>query len=125
MKLLKSVVVAASLALSLGAFSTAAVAGCEDPGRVCIGNDQAVANIVGHIDQAIASIDANDTAAAAEQVKAAKRAKKELNSEAMAPKIGRLSGHFHKAKKALKNDDLTTAKSELEKAKHGFLALQF
>lgn len=125
MKLLKNVIVAASLALSLGAFSTAAVAGCEDPGRVCIGNGEAVRNIVGHIDGAIESINANDTSGAADHLKAAKRAKKELNSEAMAPKIGRLSGHFHKAKKFLKKDDLASAKGELEKAKHGFLALRF
>ena len=123
MKLLKSAVVAVSLALSLGSFSTTAVA-CED-GRVCVGNDAAVENIVAHIDGALASIAAKDSAGAIAHVKEAKRAKKELNSEAMAPKIGRLSGHFHKAKKQLKNDDLAGAKDELEKAKHGFLALRF
>ncbi|MCF6251467.1 MAG: hypothetical protein L3J75_09400 [Methylococcaceae bacterium] len=126
MKLLKSAVIAASLALSLGSFSTAAVAGChDDAGRICVGNDQAVANIVAHIDAAIVSIDAKDAGSAIQHIKEAKRAKKEMNSEANAPKIGRLSGHFHKARKQLKNDDFANAKGELEKAKHGFLALKF
>jgi len=126
MKLLKSAVIAASLALSLGSFSTAAVAGChDDAGRICVGNDQAVANIVAHIDAAIVSINAKDAGSAIQHIKEAKRAKKEMNSEANAPKIGRLSGHFHKARKQLKNDDLVSAKGELEKAKHGFLALKF
>ncbi len=126
MKLLKSAVIAASLALSLGSFSTAAVAGChDDAGRICVGNDQAVANIVAHIDAAIVSIDAKDAGSAIQHIKEAKRAKKEMNSEANAPKIGRLSGHFHKARKQLKNDDFASAKGELEKAKHGFLALKF
>ncbi|NOR71672.1 MAG: hypothetical protein GQ532_18625 [Methylomarinum sp.] len=123
MKLLKSAVVAISLALSLGSFSTTAVA-CED-GRVCVGNEQAVANIVGHIDEALKSIDANDSAAAIAHMKEAKRAKKEMNSEANAPKIGRLSAHFHKAKKLLKGSDTAGAKAELEKAKHGYKALRF
>ena len=123
MKLLKSAVVAVSLALSLGSFSTTAVA-CED-GRVCVGNDAAVKNIVAHIDGAIASIDAGDIDGSIAHMKEAKRAKKELNSEAMAPKIGRLSAHFHKAKKLLKKDDLAGSKKELELAKHGFLALKF
>jgi len=126
MKLLKSAVVAASLALSLGSFSTTAVAGChDDAGRVCVGNDQAVVNIVAHIDGALASIDTKDAAGAIQHIKEAKRAKKEMNSESNAPKIGRLSGHFHKAKKLLKKDDLAGAKDELQKAKHGFLALKF
>ncbi len=126
MKLLKSAVIAASLALSLGSFSTAAVAGChDDAGRICVGNDQAVANIVAHIDAAIVSIDAKDAGSAIQHIKEAKRAKKEMNSEANAPKIGRLSGHFHKARKQLKNDDFASAKGELEKGKHGFLALKF
>ena len=123
MKLLKSAVVAISLALSLGSFSTAVVA-CED-GRVCVGNEQAVDNIVTHIDGAIASIDANDNTAALAHIKEAKRAKKEMNSEANAPKIGRLSAHFHKAKRLVKESNLASAKDELEKAKHGFKALRF
>ena len=125
MKLLKSAVVAVSLALSLGSFSTTAVAGChDDPGRVCVGNDQAVANIVAHIDAAIASIDANDVAGAQAHIKQSKSAKKEMNSESNAPKIGRLSAHFNKARKLLRNDDLAGAKKELGLAKHGFLALK-
>ena len=123
MKLLKSAVVAVSLALSLGSFSTTAVA-CED-GRVCVGNEAAVENIVAHIDAAIDSVEAGDAAGAKAHIKEAKRAKKELNSEAMAPKIGRLSGHFHKANKLLKKDDFDGAKASLGLARHGFLALRF
>ncbi|MCK4841426.1 MAG: hypothetical protein KAT04_06035 [Methylococcales bacterium] len=123
MNLLKNAGIAILLALSLGSFSTTAIA-CED-GRVCVGNEQAVVNIVAHIDEAIISIDTNDSAAAQAHIKEAKRAKKEMNSESNAPKIGRLSAHFHKAKKLIRKSDLAGAKSELEKAKHGFLALRF
>lgn len=116
MKFLKSTIVAVILALSLGSFSSIAFAAR---------NDKAVANIVAHIDEAIKSIDANDVNAALAHNKQAKRAKKELNSEQNAAKIGRLSAHFTKAKKLLKKSDLAGAKAELESAKHGYKSIKF
>lgn len=116
MKLFKSTVVAAMLALFLGSFSLTAFA---SP------NTDAVARISTHIDEAIKSLDASDPDAAKAQIKLAKRAKKELNSEQNAAKIGRLSAHFTKANKFIKKSDYASAKSELEKAKHGYAAIQF
>lgn len=116
MKLFRSSVVAAILALFLGSFSVTAFA---DP------NTDAVARIGTHIDAAIKSLDADDPVAAKAHIKQAKRAKKELISEQNAAKIGRLSAHFTKANKFIKKSDYASAKSELEKAKHGYGAIQF
>jgi len=116
MKFLKSTVVTMILALFLGSFSLTAFADR---------NTQAVANITTHIDEAIKSLDANDSTAALAHIKEAKRAKKEMNSEENAAKIGRLSAHFTKAKKLIKKSDLTGAKAELELAKHGYNSIQF
>ena len=110
MKSLKNAVLAVLIAFSLGSFSSIALAN----------NTQVVASITAHIDEAIKSIDANDVDAALAHTKEAKRAKGELNSEKNAPKIGRLSAHFTKAKKLLKKSDLAGAKSELEIAKKGY-----
>lgn len=116
MKSLKSTIVAVLIALSLGSFSSIAFADR---------NSQAVASITAHIDEAIKSIDANDTDAALAHIKEAKRAKKELNSEENAAKIGRLSAHFSKAKKLLKESDSAGSKAELELAKHGYNSIKF
>ena len=116
MKFFKSTIVAAMMALFLGSFSLAAFA---DP------NQDAVAAINTHVDAAIKSLDANDPDAALAHVKQAKRGKKSLNSEQNAPKIGRLSAHFTKANKYIKKGDYASAKSELEKAKHGYNSINF
>ena len=116
MKLLKSVILSILIAFSLASFSSIAFAAF---------NDQIVAKITVHIDEAIKSIDANDDDAAVAHIKEAKRAKKELNSEGNAAKIGRLSAHFTKAKKLLKKSDSAGAKAELESAKHGYNSIQF
>lgn len=116
MKLLKSTAVAAVLAVFLGSFSLAAFA---DP------NTDAIAKINKNVDAALKSLDANDPVAAKEFIKQAKRGKKELNSEQNAPKIGRLSAHFTKANKYIKKSDFANAKSELEKARHGYNAINF
>ncbi|SMG65144.1 secreted protein, partial [methanotrophic bacterial endosymbiont of Bathymodiolus sp.] len=55
MKLLKSALLAFSLALSLGSFSTAAVA-CED-GRTCFGPAQAIDIVLGHIAVGMKSVE--------------------------------------------------------------------
>jgi hypothetical protein len=55
MKLLKSTLLAFSLALSLGSFSTAAVA-CED-GRTCFGPAQAIDIVLGHIAVGMKSVE--------------------------------------------------------------------
>ena len=116
MKFFKSIIVTLLLALSLGSFSSSAFA---------TRNDRAIASITAHIDEAIKSIDANDSAGALAHIKEAKRSKKELNSEQNAPQIGRLSAHFTKANKLIKKSDLAGAKSELEKARHGYNSIKF
>lgn len=125
MNLLKNVVVSVVLALPLSTFSAIAVAGCSDSGQTCTRNDQAIENINTHIDAAIKSITEKDVDAALANNKKAKRAKKELNSESNAAKIGRVAAHFHKVKKLLKAGDLEGATAELQAAKSGFNALEF
>lgn len=97
MKSFKSTIIALLMSLFLGSFSTLAFADR---------NSEAVVNISAHIDEAIKSINANDIDAALAHTKEAKRARKELNSEGNAAKIGRLTAHFNKAKKLLKNQIL-------------------
>ena len=116
MKSLKSIILSILIAFSLASFSSIALAAF---------NDQVVAKITTHIDEAIKSIDTNDDTAAVAHIKEAKRARGELNSEGNAAKIGRLTAHFSKAKKLLKKSDSAGAIAELEKAKHGYNSIQF
>ena len=115
MKSLKSVVLSVLIAFSLVSFSSIALAD----------NNQVVANITAHTDEAIQSINANDNDAALAHIKEAKRARKELNSEKNAAKIGRLTAHFNKAKQLLKKSDTAGSIAELEKAKNGYNSIKF
>ncbi len=116
MNAFKSTIIAVLLAFSLGSFSSLAFALQK--------NATGIQQINTNIDEAIKSINANDYPAALASIKQAKRGKSMLNSEQNAPKIGRLSAHFSKAKKFLKKSDPEAAKEELKKAQHGFNALK-
>ena len=120
MKLLKSAVVAASLALSLGSFSTTAVA-CED-GRTCFGPEQAIDITVGHVAAAIkAADDKSGKQEVLTHIKAAKDASKEINAnDVVDRKRQRAVGHLKKAKKALKDNDFNSALDHLGAAEKGF-----
>ena len=124
MKLLKSAVVAVSLAFSLGSFSTAAVA-CED-GRTCYGPEQAIDITVGHVAEAIkAADDKSGKHEVLMHIKAAKDASKEINANDVVDRNRqRAVGHLKKAKKSLKNDDFQGASDHLGAAEKGFSGLK-
>ena len=114
MKLLKSAVIAASLALSLGSFSTAVVA-CED-GRTCFGPEQAIDIYVGKIAESMKAI--NDGAEPEVIEKLLKRTvslKKEINaSDIVARFASKSAKHVKKARKAVQKGDMAKATAELE-----------
>lgn len=123
MKLLKSAVVAVSLALSLGSFSTTAVA-CED-GRTCFGPMEAINITLGHVAEAMKALNDGSTDQALVHIKAAQSANKEINANDVVDRNRqRANGSLKKAKSALKKDDATGATAHLEKAERGFEALK-
>ncbi len=124
MKLLKSAVVALTLALSLGSFSTAALA-CED-GRTCFGPVQAIDMTLGHIAEAMKLInDGDDGQKAQKAIREASRAQKELNAN---DKVDRARQHANKnlkkARKAAKKGDVIEATKWLEKAEKAYSGLK-
>jgi Ca2+-binding EF-hand superfamily protein len=124
MKLLKSAFIALALALSLGSFSTTALA-CED-GRTCFGPEQAIDITLGHIAQAMKAI--NDGKPADEVQKIIKQAndsQKEINANDLVSRHRqKANGHLKKARKAAKKDDLIKATEWLEKGEKGFEGLK-
>lgn len=124
MKLLKSAVVALSLALSLGSFSTAAVA-CED-GRTCFGPEQAIDITLGHIAEAMKMI--NDGAEADDvqkHIKQAMDSQKEINANDLVSRHRqKANGHLKKARSAAKKGDLVGATAHLEAGEKGFEGLK-
>lgn len=124
MKLLKSAVVAASLALSLGSFSTTAVA-CED-GRTCFGPEEAINIAVGVIAEAIkAADDKSGKQEVISLIKEAKRKGKEINAnDVVDRKRQKATTHLTKAIKALKAGDFQSAEDHLGQAEKGFVALK-
>jgi len=125
MKLLKSAIVALTLALSLGSFSTAVVA-CED-GRTCYGPEQAIDLVLGRIAESMKAINEGADADTVQKlIKKAMDAKKEINaSDIVSRHAQKANGHLKKARKAAKREgDLVKATKYLEKAEHGFNGLK-
>lgn len=124
MKILKSAVVALTLALSLGAFSTTAVA-CED-GRTCFGPEQAIDLVLGRIAEAMKAVnDGADPEVIQKLIKKAKDGKKEINASDIVSRFAsKAAGHLKKAKKAVKNGDLVKASEHLSDAEDGFEGLK-
>ncbi len=123
MKLIKSVLVAVSLALSLGVFSTSAVA-CED-GRTCISFGDAVSGIKEHIKMAIDGIEDNESVASVlVHIKHAKDMSKEINeNDKVDIARGRANGLLKKAKSAAKKGDFSDAIGYLKEAHAKFDSL--
>jgi hypothetical protein len=120
MKLLKSAVVALSLAFSLGAVSTSAVA-CEG-GRVCVSPSEGIAMTLEHINAGLAT---DNTDEIYEHAKAAKDTSKEINANDKVDRARiRANGHLSKAKTAAKKGKADEAKQHLEAAKKGFESLK-
>ena len=124
MKLLKSALLAFSLALSLGSFSTAAVA-CED-GRTCFGPAQAIDIVLGHIAEGMKSVENGENGPAAiAHVKAALRASKEINvSDKIDVKRAKANGLLKKARSAFKKADMQGGEDYLGKTEKAFTDLK-
>ena len=123
MKLLKSAVVAVTLALSLGSFSTTAVA-CED-GRTCFGPMEAINITLGHVAEAMKALNDGSSEQAMVHIKAAQNSNKEINANDVVDRNRqRANSSLKKAKTALKKDDAAGATKHLEKAERGFEALK-
>ncbi len=124
MKLLKSAVVAFALALSLGSFSTSAVA-CED-GRTCFGPEQAIDITLGHVAEAMKMInDGEDADKVQKTIKKANDSQKEINANDLVSRFRqKANGYLKKARKAAKKGDLIEATKWLEKGEKGFEGLK-
>lgn len=124
MKLLKSAFIALALALSLGSFSTTALA-CED-GRTCFGPEQAIDITLGHIAEAMKAInDGQDSDVVQKIIKEANDAQKEINANDLVSRHRqKANGYLKKARKAAKKGDLIKATEWLEKGEQGFNGLK-
>ncbi len=124
MKLFKSAIVAFSLALSLGTFSTSAVA-CED-GRTCYGPLEGINLVLGHIAEAIKAIDEGaDKDAVLKHIRLAKNASKEINANDRVDRNRlRANGYIKKARTAIKNGDAQMGQDHLGEAERRFEGLK-
>lgn len=127
MKILKSAIVAFSLALSMGSVSTAVVAmeGCED-GRECYTPEVAIDNTVHAIIQAKNAIEnGDDDAVIIELIRNASRKNKEINAnDKLDRKRSTANGTLKKARKNVKAGDRQVASELLKKAEAQFIALK-
>lgn len=128
MKLLKSTVVATTLALSLGSLSTPAVAVCM--GMACMyANMTPIEGIdatVGQINIALKAIstDYSDQAIIG-NIKDALKLSKEINANDKVDRNRqRANGYLKKARKAVKEGDFVSATEDLKEAETRFLALK-
>ncbi len=124
MKILKSAIVAFSLALSLGSFSTSAVA-CE-AGRTCYTPEQAIDMVLQNIKSAMDAIDSgSEGEVVAALIKSASDASKEINANDVVDRNRqRANGILKKARKEAKKEQLQVAEEHLKQAKKKFEALK-
>ncbi len=124
MKILKSAVVAFSLAVSMGAFSTAAVA--YEEGRISFTPLDAINRTVEKAQAAKAAIGAGASAEeVADLIKKAGDATKEINANDVVDRNRqRANSHLKKARAAAKKGDLNAAGAHLDKGIEGLEALR-
>ncbi|MCK5122467.1 MAG: hypothetical protein KAQ91_10810 [Methylococcales bacterium] len=129
MKLLKSAVVATSLALSLSSFSTTTAAGvCL--GMACMYNKMTpIEGINATVEQTRQALNAiTDNASEVviiDNIKDALKVSKEINANDKVDRNRqRANGYLKKARKAVRNDDLKKATEDLKEAEQRFLALK-
>lgn len=124
MKLLKGAILAFTLALTLGSFSTSALA-CED-GRTCYGPKQAIDITLGHIGEAIKAVDAGENGPTVNvHVKEALRSSKEINvSDKVDVARSRANGHLKKARSAFKKSKMQEGEDHLGAAEQAFTDLK-
>jgi len=118
MKILKSAVIAFSLTVAMGAFSTAALAE-SDPGRVSYTPTDVIKEVGNRITAAMTAIDngAEDAEVAA-LIKKAQDFTKELNAnDKVARETQKVRNHMKDAIKAAKTANLAEAKQHLQAAK--------
>ncbi len=124
MKILKSAIVAFSLALTLGSFSTSAVA-CES-GRVCYTPEEAIELVLQNIKSAMDAIDSgSEGEVVSSLIKAASDASKEINANDVVDRNRqRANAVLKKARKEAKKEQLQVAEEHLKQAKKKFEALK-
>ena len=138
MKLLKSAVVATTLALSLGAFSTTASAVCL--GMACMYNKmtpmEGIDATMGQITDALTAIQVRNSGGAAgsdkdsddvivNHIKEALKLTKEINAnDKLDRNRNRANDYLKKARAAVQGGDLPKATEDLEEAEKRFAALK-
>lgn len=124
MKILKPFLLSVCLGASMGAFSTAALAECED-GRTCFEPDVAIDNVVNKIMEARHAIDNGaDSAGIINLIKEAKRLNKEINANDVVDRQRQKAAKFlNLAIKEVKNSALQPADSHLLEAETRYKAL--
>ncbi len=127
MKILKSAIVAFSLALSMGAVSTTAIAAedCED-GRTCYTPMEAIDMVLQNIKAAKDAIDSgSEGEVVAALIKAASDATKEINANDVVDRNRqRANAILKKARKEAKKEQLQVAEEHLKQAAKKFEALK-
>ncbi len=118
MKILKSAVIACSLTVAMGAFSTAAVAE-SDPGRISHAPGEVIKEVSARIDAAEAAINNGATSEeVAGLIKKARDFTKELNAnDKVARETAKVRDHMKAAEKSVKEANSSEAKVHLQKAK--------
>jgi ElaB/YqjD/DUF883 family membrane-anchored ribosome-binding protein len=138
MKLLKSTFVATTLVLSLGSFSTTASAVCL--GMACMYNKMTPAEgidaTVGQVNEALKAIQLRNSGGAAgsdkdsdnvitDNIKEALKLSKEINANDKVDRNrNRANDYLKKARKAVKDGDLTKATEDLKEAEQRFVELK-
>lgn len=124
MKLLKSVLLAVLLTLSVGLFPTISVA-CED-GRTCIPFSEALGMIDEHLKEAIIAIEEDhDIKTILDHIRMAKNYSKEINeNDRVDIARGRANGLLRKAKSAVKKAKMSKGVGYLKEALKKFAALK-
>lgn len=124
MKILKSAAVAITLAVSMGTFSTSALAECED-GRTCFEPAQAVDMTVAEIMKARHAIDNGNTDEALAFIKAAINANKEINANDVVDRNRQKAAKFlKKARAEIRKAQFQVAEEHLKTSESRFKALK-
>ena len=124
MKILKPFLLSVCLGASMGAFSTAAIAECED-GRTCFDPDIAIDNVVNKIMEARHAIDNGaDSQGILNLIKEAISLNKEINAnDVVDRKRQKAASYLKKARSEVKKSALQPADSHLLEAETRFKEL--
>ncbi len=118
MNILKKILVAGFLVLSLGAVSNFTIAIAAQTGIA-----QPVNNTITHLDAALKAVNANELEAAQEHIKAAKQASKDIIGGSIEVKAQRGTSTISKARRQIKEDNTAGATDSLKQALEIFKSL--